>query len=165
MKWIGITGSWRLTSSKVEQDVRTAVREIIGRGDGIVSGGAVNVDYFATDEALKSGATGSQLHIIIPSDLETYAAHYRNRASEGAISKNQAEQLIVQLTMVKQRDGLEEMNHTEMNTGTYYDRNTSVVEASDEMLGFQVNESKGVQDTIDKAEATGKKVSLRKYSV
>ena len=43
MKWYGITG-WRKTSPEVEADVRKTVREIIERGDGIVTGGALNVD-------------------------------------------------------------------------------------------------------------------------
>jgi hypothetical protein len=35
MKWILFTGTWRLTSPEVENDVRQAVREIIARGDGV----------------------------------------------------------------------------------------------------------------------------------
>ncbi|HTK85564.1 MAG TPA: hypothetical protein VL625_10820, partial [Patescibacteria group bacterium] len=53
MKWIGISGTWRTTSEQVEQDVRAAVRAIIAAGDGIISGGATGVDFFAADEALK----------------------------------------------------------------------------------------------------------------
>lgn len=39
MKWILFTGTWRLTNSDVEQDVRNAVREVIERGDGVLTGG------------------------------------------------------------------------------------------------------------------------------
>lgn len=165
MKWYGITGSWRLTSDEVEQDVRTAVRKIIVQGDGIVSGGALNVDFFAADEALKADANSSQIKIIIPSTLPLYTAHYRIRADEGVITHEQAESLITQLTEVKKRGGLVEMHHTEMNTETYYDRNTAVVDASDVMLGFQVNGSSGVQDTLDKAAAKGKGISLKSYTI
>lgn len=165
MKWYGITGSWRQTSTEVEQDVRKIVREVIERGDGIVSGGALNVDYFATDEALRAGATGHQLRIIIPSSLDQYARHYRTRAEEGVITNEQAEDLITQLNEVRDKNGLIEMNHTEMNIDTYFDRNTAVVEASDELLAFQVNDSQGVQDTIDKASRVNKSVTLKKYTL
>ena len=39
IKWIGISGGWRKTNEQVEKDVRKVVREIIGSGNGIVSGG------------------------------------------------------------------------------------------------------------------------------
>ncbi len=85
MKWYGITGSWRKTSEQVEADVRTAVQKIIERGDGIVTGGALNVDWFATDEALKHNPEATQIKVCIPAKLELYAAHYRKRADEDVI--------------------------------------------------------------------------------
>lgn len=39
MKWILFTGTWRLTNEEVEKDVRTAAREVIARGDGVLTGG------------------------------------------------------------------------------------------------------------------------------
>ena len=39
MKWVLFTGTWRLTNAEVEQDVRTAVREVLARGDGVLTGG------------------------------------------------------------------------------------------------------------------------------
>ncbi len=39
MKWVIFTGTWRLTNKQVEEDVRHAVREVLSRGDGIVTGG------------------------------------------------------------------------------------------------------------------------------
>ena len=63
MKWTAITGSWRKTSSEVERDVRDAVREIIERGDGIVTGGALNVDWYATDEALKLNPEATKIRM------------------------------------------------------------------------------------------------------
>ncbi|MBU2235814.1 hypothetical protein KKA01_02005, partial [Patescibacteria group bacterium] len=47
--WFGISGSWRKTNEEVEESVREAVRKILSRGGCIVSGGALNVDFFATD--------------------------------------------------------------------------------------------------------------------
>ncbi len=39
MKWILFTGTWKLTSMEVEEDVRQAVRDVIARGDGVITGG------------------------------------------------------------------------------------------------------------------------------
>ena len=49
-RWVGISGSWRKTNDQVESDVRNAVREIFKKSFGIVTGGALGVDYIATDE-------------------------------------------------------------------------------------------------------------------
>lgn len=39
MKWILFTGTWKLTNQQVEDDVRAAAREVLIRGDAIVTGG------------------------------------------------------------------------------------------------------------------------------
>jgi hypothetical protein len=76
MKWILFTGTWRLTNKEVETDVRNAVQEVLSRGDGIVTGGATGVDYFAMDEALKIDSNASRLKVIIPAFLEDYVFDY-----------------------------------------------------------------------------------------
>jgi hypothetical protein len=167
MKWIGITGSWRKTNAQLEQDVRRIVGEIIKRGDGIVSGGALGVDYFATDEALKLSPAASQIKIFLPSSLETYAAHYRRRVKEGVITDKQAEDLIAQLTALQKanQSALIEGHFDVLNPTTYFERNTWVVDASDELRGFQVNGSEGVQDTLDKAVEQGKLIEKLTYNI
>lgn len=168
MKWIGITGSWRKTSGEVEADVRSMVQGIIERGDGIVTGGALNVDWFATDEALRLNPTATQIKVFLPVTLERYAAHYRKRADEGVITHEQAERLIEQLTKLKEANPtalIEHPTNTVVDKTTYFERNSQVVELSDEMLGFQVNDSEGVQDTIDKAREQGKPAEVKKYDI
>lgn len=168
MKWIGITGSWRATSEEVEKDARAAVRDIILRGDGIVTGGALNVDWFATDEAMKLNPSATQIKVCLPVTLERYAAHYRKRADEGVITHEQAERLIEQLTSLKKVNPaalIEHPTNSVVDKTTYFERNSQVVELSDEMLGFQVNDSEGVQDTVDKASAQGKPVEVKKYTI
>lgn len=163
-KWIGISGSWRRTSPEIEQDVRQAVREIISQGNGIVTGGALNVDYQATDEVLKLQRP-QQIKVFLPTSLPIYAAHYRKRAEEGVITEQQAENLIAQLTTLKEQNSeslIENSKNSEVTLDTYYERNMAVVEASDELIAFQVNKSKGVQDTIEKAKA--KMIPVRIYS-
>ena len=168
MKWIGISGTWKLTNSEVEADVRKAVREIILRGDGIVTGGALGVDYFATDEVLKLNPESTRIKVCLPATLERYAAHYRKRAGEEVVTPEQAESLIAQLTALKNANPqalIEHPTNTSIDQVTYFERNTKVVELSDELLAFQVNGSPGVQDTVDKAKALGKPVTLKKYSL
>src|SRR3989344_2879458 len=132
--WFGISGSWRKTSQEVEQAVRKTVRDIIERGGGIVTGGALNVDWFATDEALKVDAKAEHIKIFLPVVLELYAAHYKKRAKEGVITEAQAEQLIGLLERVREANPEALIEHPENKTidqTTYFQRNTEVVNASD----------------------------------
>ena len=168
MKWIAISGSWRLTSSQVENDVRELVREIIGRGDGIVSGGALNVDWFAVDEAMKFDERAEKTKVILPTSLEIYAAHYRMRAKEGVITEDQAERLVQQLEKIKNQNSTSLLENSEtliVNVESYYARNAKVIEFADELHAFQVNQSQGVQDTIDKARTKGIPVFIRPYVI
>lgn len=167
MKWIAISGSWRKSNAVLEHDVRAAVAEVMKRGDGIVTGGALGVDYVATKEALSHNPEADRIKVIIPTSLEIYAAHYRKRASEGVITAKQAELLINLLTDLQQRrrTALMEMSHTVLNQQTYYDRNTKVLEAASELLAFQVNNSPGTQDTINKAQKLGLPMSLKQYEI
>jgi DNA recombination-mediator protein A len=164
--WFGITGSWRKTNEEIERTVRESVREIYDRGAGIVSGGALSVDFFATDEALLLDPTAARIKIFLPVTLERYAAHYRKRAQEGVITSTQAESLIGQLKKVKKRNRLaiiENVTNVSVDPTTYFERNTEVVYASDALLGFQVNESEGAGDTVRKAIAQEKPVFVKKY--
>ena len=164
--WIGISGSWRKTSIEIEHAVREAVREILSRNGGIVTGGALNVDFFATDEALKIDHYG--IRVFLPVTLKRYAAHYRKRADEGVITHKQAETLISQLTKLKEANPdalIENLHNTEVNKDTYFERNTAVVNASDALIAFQVNESPGVEDTVVKTLEQGKPVLRFKYNI
>lgn len=166
--WFGISGSWRKTSEDVEKGVREAVRKIIERGDGIVSGGALNVDFFATDEALKLNPAADKIKIFLPVVLDIYAAHYRKRATEGVITSEQAENLIAQLESLNKANPSALIGNTQntiVDPKTYFERNTEVVNASDALVGFQVNESEGVGDTIEKAIGQGKPVCLEKFTL
>lgn len=168
MIWVAISGSWRaLNHAAVERDVRADVRGIIEAGGGIVTGGALGVDYFATDEALKTDPSAKSLKIILPTSLATYANHFFKRADEGIITRQQAETLVAQLQDVKGRNpaSLVEMDYTSCNQESYYDRNSKVIEAADRLSAFQVNDSAGTQDAIDKAAACGMPVNHRKYSI
>jgi len=167
MKWIGISGSWRKTNSQVEKDVRRITREIIVRGDAIVSGGALNVDYFAVDEALKLDPKATKIKIFLPAPFKIYARHYRNRAIEGLITQNQARELIKQLSRLQKINpaALIENNLQEVNDSAYDERNSAVINASDELIAFWVNQSEGTKDTIEKARRKGIPAKIYRYSI
>ena len=168
MKWVAISGSWHKTNQEVENDVRSFVRDVIARGDGIITGGAFNVDYFATDEVLRLNPEATQIKVCLPVTLEKYAAHYHKRADEGVITHAQAEELVAQLTKLKESNPnalIENSENAVVDKDTYYERNLKVMKLADDLAAFQVNDSAGTQDTIDKARAQGKPVYLKQYYI
>ncbi|HMI09160.1 MAG TPA: hypothetical protein VK497_02055 [Candidatus Saccharimonadales bacterium] len=166
MKWIGITGSWRKSSPEMEADLKREVTAVLQNGAGIVAGGALGVDYLATELALIHAPDGSRLKIFLPTSLDMYIAHYRKRAKEGVITVDQSEALIQQLMTVDKLGSLiSNLDQTEPNEKTYFLRNTEVINASDEILAFQINASAGTQDTIDKARQRGIPVEVFTYTV
>src|SRR5688500_10995885 len=126
MKWVAISGSWRAVNRQVENDVRLHVSGIMRAGDGIVSGGALGVDFLATDEALKANPPADRIKIILPTPFPVYKEHFRQRAQEGIVTLQQAETLIAQLEDVRKRNpaGLVEMFHSACTQHSYYARNT-----------------------------------------
>lgn len=168
MRWVGIAGSWRETGPQVERDVRQEVEKIIKRGDGVITGGALNVDAFALHEAMKHDKTGMHIKVVLPAALNVYARHYRKRAREGVITSEQAEGLVDLLSRLKKLNPealVENMANTEVNHETYFERITQIVNRSDELVAFQVNQSPGTQDTIDKARAKGIPVKVLAYQI
>jgi len=148
-RWVGISGSWRHSNPELVADVEREVRAVLERGDGIVTGGALGVDFQATNIALNFAPDGSRLKVILPTSLDVYAAHYRQRADEGVISKQLAERLIRQLAQVQIVGSLTSMAGEEVGQATYYARNIEVVKVSDELLAFQVNGSAGTGHAIE----------------
>ena len=168
MKWIAISGSWQKINRKVEEDVRQEVKEILNRGDGIVSGGALNVDYLATDEALEYDPSGSRVKVFIPAILTVYAAHYRQRAEEGIITKQQAEDLIAQLENLRELKAaplVENPTNKVVDRKAYFERNSAVIKAADELVAFHVNSSEGVINTIEKAKRKGIPIKIFTYTI
>ena len=166
MKWIGITGSWRKSSSELESDLTREVTAALLMGAGIITGGALGVDYLATELTLQHDPTGKLLKVFLPTTLEIYSKHYRKRAEEGVITSTQAEKLIHQLETVSALGQLS-VNESEsiVDERTYYLRNTEVMSASNEIYAFQVNASAGTQDIIDKARQSNIPVRIFKYSI
>lgn len=168
MKWILFTGTWRLTSAQVEEDVRAAVRDVLVRGDGIVTGGATGVDYFAMDEAMRLYPDGSRLKVIIPAFLTDYIHDYNTNWCMPPITKEDIVNLENLLLAIHSSnpEALIEMPNTIITQDHYNLRHDEEVKIADEVYAFQVNESAGTQDTIDKAKASGLPITLhKKYSL
>lgn len=168
MKWILFTGTWRLTNKEVEQDVQNAVREVLSRGDGIITGGATGVDYFAMEEVLRVDPDCRFLRVIIPARLDTYIDDYHTNWCHEPITKTDIDKLGLILRKIKQINpaSLLEMPHTIITQEHYNLRDTEEVVYADEVYAFQVNQSTGTQDTIDKALGVGLPIVLhKKYSI
>ena len=168
MKWILFTGTWRLTNSEVEADVRKAAREVLDRGDAIVTGGATGVDFFAMDEALKMNPNASHLRVIIPTSLENYIKDYQDNWCLAPITTEHIAELAKVLTKIKETNpvSIMELPYTDISQDEYDLRHDQEVLYSHEVFAFQVNESTGTQDTIDKAKAAGLPITLhKKYTI
>jgi len=167
MKKILISGSWRFQDKKLEELVRQTVREILDRGDGIITGGALGVDFWVLDEVLKQDQV-EKIQVFLPSSLNFYEKHYLKRATEGMITKKQARDLIAQLQKLKklnQQALVETTGVTNLNQVAYYARNSKEVHHADELIAFQVNQSQGTQDTINKAKQKQIPVQVHQFTI
>lgn len=166
MKWYGISGSWRYDFPEVKKDVENETSKIIKRGDGVVTGGALGVDYFTTEVILKLDPKLTKLKIFLPPPLKIYLNHYQKQANEGVITKQQAKMLTTQLTNIQKinQKTIENLNHRTVNKRTYYLRNYAVVQKSDELIAFHVNKSLGTAHTINYAKKRGSAVKVYSYS-
>lgn len=156
MHWTAISGSWRDPPERVLAEVRAAVGELLVAGHGVVTGGALGVDFAATETVLEAGLATGHLQVLLPTDLATYRAHYRRRARGSVITTAQAEALAAQLEQVAAADSLTEgPADLVVDRDAYYTRNQRVIEAADELYAFRVNRSAGTGDTIARARAAG----------
>ena len=166
MRWVIFTGTWRLTNEDVERDVRLAAREVFERGDGLVTGGATGVDYFAMDEFLKLNPDCTRMRVFIPARLPHFIADYRINWAHKPITDKDIDALEHLLKIIKERNpsAIFEVRKEQGDiTQTDYDlRHNDEVAFSDEVHAFQVNSSAGTSDTIDKAKAAGLSITLHK---
>ncbi len=170
MKWIIFTGTWRLTNKEVEEDVRKATREVLARGDGIVTGGATGVDYFCMDEVLKHNPECTKLRIFIPAPLDFYITDYRKNWCHDPITQkdiDNLENLLIHIKIINPAIVLEARHDDSDITQNDYDlRHNEEVTFSDEVYAFQVNSSTGTSDTMTKAAKVNVPTTLHKrYSI
>lgn len=168
MKWTCISGSWRFINRQIAKDVRIAVGQIILAGNGIITGGALGVDYVALDEALKHNPSATQIKVYLPTSLEIYQKHYLQRANEGVITLQQAKKLIKQLTLLKIINPLaliENLENSVVEQKTYYQRISQEIANADSLIAFWVNQTTGTKDSIDKAKKKGLPIKVFSYTI
>jgi hypothetical protein len=170
MKWVIFTGTWRLVNKEVENDVRQAARRIFENGDGLVTGGATGADYFAMDEFVKLNPECNRIRIFMPARLHHFIADYRKNWKHFPIEDRDIDNLAYLLGLIKERNPsavFEVRKETGDITQTEYDlRHNEEVTFSDEVYAFQVNNSSGTGDTIEKARAAGLPITLhKKYTI
>ncbi|HEY4500021.1 MAG TPA: hypothetical protein VJH70_02795 [Candidatus Paceibacterota bacterium] len=168
MKWVLFTGTWRLFNEEVETDVRTSTREVLARGDGIITGGATGVDYFVMDEAMKIDPIAMRLRVIIPAYLESYIRDYYTNWCMKPVTKEIIDALAILLRKIKKvnTDALLEMPYDVITQDHYNMRNDEEITQSDSVHAFQVNKSTGTQDTLNKAKKAGIPIDVyKKYTI
>ncbi len=170
MKWIIFTGTWRLTNKEVENDVRVEARKVFERGDGIVTGGATGVDYFAMDEFVKLNPECNRIRIFIPARLDHFIDDYRKNWKHTPINDVDIDNLAHLLKLIKSRNpsAVFEVRKSEgdISQDEYDIRHNEEVTFSDEVYAFHVNKSYGTSDTIEKAKAAGLPIGLhKKYEI
>ncbi len=166
MKWILVTGTWRLTNKEVEKDVREAARKIFEDGDGIVTGGATGVDYFAMDEFIKLNPDCTRIRIFIPARLPHYIADYRKNWKHAPVDDLDIDNLSRLLNLIKERNpsAVYEVRKDsgDISQAEYDLRHNEEVVFSDGVYSFHVNHSTGTSDTINKAQAAGLPILVHK---
>ncbi len=168
MKWVSIGGSWRKMNRQLEEDVRKATRKIMGSGNGMISGGALGVDYIATDEALKLDPTAKRIKIFLPTTIEIYIQYYREKAKEGIITEKQAEDLAAQLKRTKISNPssvIENKKNKIVNKNTYAQRDSAIIKLADEAISFLVNQSPAMKENIKKIHQRGIPSKVFTYTI
>ncbi len=146
--------------------MRLAARQDFENGDGLLTGGATGVDYFAMDEFVKHNPDCTRIRVFIPARLDHFIADYRKNWKHSPVDDLAIDNLEKVLRLIKERNpsAMFEVKKSEGDiTQDLYDiRHDEEVTFSDEVYAFQVNNSSGTQDTIDKSKAAGLPITLHK---
>lgn len=167
MKRALFTGSRAPVNFEVENDVRTAVREIITNGDGVLTGGAAGVDYFAMSEVAILNSL-DKLRIILPTKLEIFVEHYKQAEKDGKIEKKVCDDLLQLLQNIYEQSPISflEMPFKQITLQEYFTRDEEEVKYSDYIYAFQVNDSVGTGHTVNKAKEYGLPIIVhKKYTI
>jgi hypothetical protein len=175
MRWIAISGSWRKVNKEIERKVRKIVSEILKKEDGIVSGGALGVDYITLKEALKYDKKARRIKIFLPTTLKRYAQHLRKQARLKRVEKGKVEKLILALKKLKKinKKALIENKRADFREETkkkyYYQRNSRIINVADKLIAFRVitkeSQGLGTLDAIEKAKEKGIPVKVFSYKI
>jgi hypothetical protein len=170
MRWIIFTGTWCLTNKEVEEDVREAARAVFEHGDGLATGGATGVDYFAMDEWIKMDPECKRIRIFLPAKRQLFISDYRANWKRDPITDTEIDAIEAVLALIAEKNPAALLQARKDNGDVVQDdydlRHDEEVTFSDEVYAFQVNNSTGTQDTIDKAVKAGLPLALhKKYTI
>jgi len=177
-KWVGISGSWRTINKEIVNDTSYIVRYLMNKGVGILTGGALGVDFIAAEIILKEGDPKRQLRIVLPIDRHTYLDYYDRMALGKYISHSQAESLLSQLKYVNNEfkeiifddshfyeEEFLKIENEEYRKKSYRFRNFLVGYGCDCLVALCVNESNGVLNMVNKMNSIGKDFMLTFYEI
>jgi hypothetical protein len=169
MRWIIFTGTWRLTNKEVEKDVREAARRVFEEGNGLATGGATGVDYFAMDEFVKLNPDCTRIRVFIPARLHHFIEDYRKNWKWAPVNDLDIDKLENLLALIKERNpaALFEVKKDsgDITQGEHDVRHNEEVTFCDEVYAFHVNKSTGTSDTVEKAKKAGLPVTVHKKYV
>lgn len=121
------------------------------------------------DEAVRLDPTCKTLRVIIPTHLENYVKDYQTNWCQVPVTMESIanlEKLLAHIKVVNPESLVEMRNDGDITQDHYNDRHDEEVAISNEVYAFQVNNSTGTQDTIDKAARAGLPITLhKKYSI
>ncbi len=161
--WVGISGSWRTINQKIVDDVTEIVRSITSEGMGILTGGALGVDYVATEVVLKESDPEKQLRIALPINRYAYMEHFTNSSMRKKISRTQQDFLIDQLRYIDEyypniifdnskfdEELFLKFEDETYRKNSYHFRDCLIAYGCDGLIALWINGSGGVEDTINK---------------
>lgn len=153
MKRVAILGTWKSIQTDITDDVIPFVRQIIQRGDKIMTGGGPGIEYMAAMESLRKDMLAENLEIVLPVPFEIYKSHLLKSAVRNVISKDEADKIIMQLQNLRlnSKTALKAMKLKEFNNDTLRARNAAIADVADEILIFQINDSADMDPAIERA--------------
>lgn len=153
MKRIGVLGTWKSIKSDIADDVGQFTRQIVQRGDKIMTGGSAGVDFIVADEALKWDMMADNLEVVLPVPFEIYKSHVLKSAVRNVITKEEADALVRQLQSLrlKSKTALKAMKVKEFDNDALRMRNSAIAATVDELIVFQINDSSDVEAAIIQA--------------
>jgi hypothetical protein len=168
MKWVNFCGSWRLMREHIEEDVRARVREVMGRGDGLILQGVLGVDAIALDEALKIDRLARRIKVFIPASKEDYYNYYRAGMKKGVVPMDQSSELIIQLFLLYRTNTeaiVEVCKTCKVNRESLEERTKIVFESADEVEAFIIYKNENLRGALEIAEKRGINVHKSIYDL
>ena len=118
------------------------------------------------DEFVKLNPSCTRIRIFIPARLDHFIDDYRKSWKHSPINDTDIDNLEYLLKLIKERNpsAVFEVRKEsgDISQEEYDIRHNEEVTFSDEIYAFQVNDSSGTSDTIEKAKKAGLPISLHK---